>query len=168
MKLNQTAKRIVCFALSALLLFGTVTPAFAATNETKKRDIFAEIIASIDIANKRIEKKVETHIDENMNPALAATEELLATSDNDVEKAMGLISEVVSSAETELEEGSANSEEAKALLNAIVDTQTKAEEANETSPQILPSVVRPFSNVPFTGRVICSSSNSYSVPRYVT
>ena len=131
MKLNQTAKRIVCFALSALLLFGTVTPAFAATNETKKRDIFAEIIASIDIANKRIEKKVETHIEDNMTPVLTNAEELLATSDKDVADAMKLISEVVSDAETKLDEGSANSAEALVLLNAIVDTQTKAEKVNE-------------------------------------
>ena len=133
MKLNQTAKRIVCLALSALLLFGTVTPAFAATNETKKRDIFAEIIASIDIANKRIEKKVETHIEDNMTPVLTNAEELLATSDKDVADAMKLISEVVSDAETKLDEGSANSAEALVLLNAIVDTQTKAEKVNETA-----------------------------------
>lgn len=133
MKLNQTAKRIVCLALSAVLLFGTVTPVFAATNETKKRDIFAEIIASIDITNKRIEKAVEIHLEENVNPTLVDTEELLSATDADVTDAIGTIAGVVADAEVKLEEGSANSTEALIVLNAIVDTQTVAQEVKESA-----------------------------------
>ena len=137
MKLNQTMKRIVCLALSALLLFGTVTPVFAATNETKERDIIAEIIASIDLTSKRVEKKVVNHLDENMNPSMVEAEDILAATDRDVQEAIDLIGKVIVDAEGRLEVGTTDSADSYALLTDIVNAQDSAQKVYETAEKDL-------------------------------
>lgn len=137
MKLNQTMKRIVCLALSLMLLLGTATPVFAATNETKKRDIIAEIIASIDLTSKRVEKKVVNHLDENMNPSMVEAEEILAATDRDVQGAIDLIEKVIVDAEGRLKVGTTDSADSYALLTDIVKAQESVKKTYETAEKDL-------------------------------
>lgn len=134
MRNHQTVKRVICLCLSVILLASSTTTAFAATGmKEAKRDLIAEIIASIDLTNKKVEKAVESHLDENMNAVLVDSEELLAATEGDVEKAISLISKVVSDTEEKLEAGSANSAEAYTLLTDIAKTQSAAQEVYETA-----------------------------------
>lgn len=134
MKLNQTAKRIICLVLSVLLVAGTATPAFASTNTTEEKNkVLAEIVASIDTNHKNAEEAVKIHLAQAATPAMVSAEELLATTDADVNEILGVIDVVVKDADARLTAGCANSDEALFVYNNVATLQTSAQQLNETA-----------------------------------
>ena len=133
MKLNQTAKRISCFALSAMLLFGAVTPAFASTATEEKNKVLAEIVASIDTTYANAEDAVKIHLAQAATPAIEAAEVTLAATAGDIDTALLSADAFILTVGSRLNEGCANSEEAIALYGSIVATQEATQLAKETA-----------------------------------
>ena len=125
MKVNTTFKRIASLCLSIILLLSSATPALAATNEKEvKRDIIAEIIASIDLTNGKVVK----HLEDNMNPAMDEADEILGETEADVKNAIRFMEKVIVDAEARLEVGTDASADSYELLMDIVKTQSVAQE----------------------------------------
>ena len=134
MKLNQTMKRIVCLALSLMMVFGVVTPAFASTSETEEKNkVVAEIVASIDTTQKNAEDAVKIHLAQSTTPAVATTEQLLAETNGSIDEILPVIDQVVAYANDKLTTGCANSEEALFFYNNVATLQESCQEVNEAA-----------------------------------
>ena len=134
MKLNQTMKRIVCLALSLMMVFGVVTPAFASTNDTEEKNkVVAEIVASINTNYANAEDAVKIHLAQSTTPAVATTEQLLAETNGSIEEILPVIDQVVAYANDKLTTGCANSEEALFFYNNVATLQESCQEVNEAA-----------------------------------
>jgi len=124
-------KKLACFGLTGVLVLGSVTPALAnviSSNSPVEDEVIAELVASINCGGEKVKDIVSIYLEEATVESVNVAEQIMDTAETDMDAAIEMLDDVMSSADEQLSEGFKNSDDAKELITELAGASVAAEE----------------------------------------